>query len=142
MGFFAKSAQNASLIEKWAKSARWSLLVLPVFYLGTLPGNSLVAQTTLSDAERLFNATIVNVQTLNTIKAEVRMEVFVLGKEYTAKGTYEEQRLENPPPGDFQRSMYRLDLHFVTGTPMAPGSEPNRLIILCHPTSDREAGRL
>ena len=142
MGFFAKSVQNAPLPEKWMKSAPWSPLVLSTFFLGILLGNSTFSQTNSSDAERLFNEMLVKVRSLETIKAEVRMDVFVMGQEYTAKGTYEEQKLENPLPGDFQRSMYRLDLHFVTGVPTALGSEPNRLIILCHPTSDRETGRL
>ena len=69
------------------------------------------------------------------------MDVNVMGKEYTANGKYEEQRLANPPPGDFQRSMYRLDLNFMMAGPTKSGSEPNRLTIICHPVADREMGR-
>ena len=70
------------------------------------------------------------------------MDVYVLGKEHTARGKYEEQRLANPPPGDFQRSMYRLDLNFVMDAPTLPGVEPNRLTIVCYPKPEREMGRL
>ena len=140
MGFFAKSVQNTPLPENWAKSAQWGPLILSVLCLGVLLGNPVFAQTGSSNAERLFNAMLVHLQSLHIIEAGVRVEVFVMGKEYVARGKYEEQRLSNPPPGDFQRSMYRLTLNFDALT--FPSSEPNRLMIVCHPTSDRETGRL
>jgi len=142
MGFFAKSVQNAPLPGKWVKSSPWNPYALSAFCLGVLLGNSVFAQTNSVDAEQLFNAMLVNVQSLRTIEAEVRVEVFVMGKEHVAKGKYEEQRLENPPPGDFQRSMYRLYLYFASETPTTPGSERNSLTVICHPTSDRDVGRL
>ena len=158
MGFFAKSAQNAALPEKWRRVWGWkakkslpfqphspthSPFCLSAFCLGVLLCNSLFAQTEAgpSKAERLFNAMRVNVQLLQSIEAGIRMDVHVLGSEYSARGKYEEQRLANPPPGDFQRSMYRLDLNFVMGAPTIPGSEPNRMTIVCHPTPDRDKGR-
>jgi len=143
MRFFAKSAQNTRSREKWALLPHWKPPLLSAFCFGFLFSNSLVAQpgTDPSRAERLLNAVLVNVQTLRNIEAGVRMDVYVMGKEYTVRGKYEEQRLSNPPPGDFQRSMYRLDLNFVLDAPMDPNTEPNRLTMICHPLPDRESGR-
>ncbi len=164
MEFFGKSVQNDSLRKNRAKSACeprrtnelrpvvaekpravfWRCFLFSVFSLGILLEISFAAQTEekTSNAERLFNGMFANVQLLQSIEAGIRMDVAVLGKEYSVRGKYEEQRLQNPPPGDFQRSMYRLDLNFVMDSPSLPGTEPNRLTIVCHPTSDRDSGRL
>ena len=144
MGFFAKSAQNAPVRGKWVKSPPKCLFLLSACFPGIFLVSSLSAQTGASppSAERVFNAMLVNIQLLQRVEAGIRLDVYVMEKEYTARGKYEEQRLSHPPPSDFQRSMYRLDLNFVMDAPTVPGSEPNRMTIVCYPKPDREMGRL
>ncbi len=95
-----------------------------------------------SQAEQVFGAMLNGAHAFNTVDANLRMDIYIGDKEYSAKGKYQEQRLVSPPPGDFQRSMYRLELVFAMDVPSVPGSEPNRLTIVCHPVQDRESGRI
>jgi len=78
--------------------------------------------------------TLLSVQ---TIECDVRIETFVEGNEYTARGRYEEQTLLRTPPSPFLRSMYRLNINF-SNMPMESDPNPNRMTLLCHPSEDRE----
>jgi hypothetical protein len=77
-----------------------------------------------------------------TIESDMRISVFVDGIEYAARGRYEEQVAPNVKPGNFLRSMYRLDVNFLSDTPAAPGSEPNRMTIVCHLSNDLEKNQI
>ncbi|MDR1963624.1 MAG: hypothetical protein LBQ50_07575 [Planctomycetaceae bacterium] len=79
---------------------------------------------------------------LKTIESDIRMDVHVDGVEYSARGRYEEQALPKALAGNFLRSMYRLDIHFLTNIPTAPGSEPNRMTVVCHLSEDREQNQI
>jgi len=76
---------------------------------------------------------------VNTIECDLRIETFVDGKEYTARGRYEEQALPQTPPGQpppFLRSMHRLEINFPMHSSMASNTEPNRMTLVCHPAID------
>jgi hypothetical protein len=75
---------------------------------------------------------------VQTVECDLRIETFVDGKEYTARGRYEEQALPRTTPHPFLRSMYRLEINF----PMANDSEPNRMTLVCHPSEDRERNQI
>ncbi|MDR1270583.1 MAG: hypothetical protein LBK82_13760, partial [Planctomycetaceae bacterium] len=79
---------------------------------------------------------------LKTIESDIRMDVQVDGIEYSARGRYEEQALPKPLAGEFLRSMYRLDINFLTNVPAVPGSEPNRMTVVCHLSEDREQNQI
>lgn len=93
------------------------------------------------NGEDVLNNSITATRQLKTIECNMRVDVFVDGIEFSARGRYEEQAIPNAP-GEFQRSMYRLDLNFQMAPSSAPGSEPNRLTIVCHASPEREKGRL
>ena len=74
------------------------------------------------------------------IECEIRIETFVNGREYTARGRYEEQALPRSALSPFLRSKYRLDINFSMNSSAATDSEPNRnrMTLLCHPSDERE----
>lgn len=71
----------------------------------------------------------------------MRLDVVVDGIEFSARGRYVEQTLPRPV-SEYQRSMFRQDLNFLMDMPTAPGSEPNRMMIVCHASADYEKGRI
>jgi len=75
---------------------------------------------------------------VQTVECEIRIETFVDGKEYTARGRYEEQALLQSASSPFLRSMYRLDVYFSMNLPMAGDRGPNRMTLVCRPS---EGGR-
>jgi hypothetical protein len=79
---------------------------------------------------------------LKTVESDIRIDVQVDGIEYSARGRYEEQALPKPLAGEFLRSMYRLDINFLTNIPAVPGSEPNRMTVVCHLSEDREQNQI
>lgn len=76
-----------------------------------------------------------------TIECNMRLDVVVDNVEFSARGKYVEQVLPKPV-SDYQRSMFRQDLNFLMDMPATPGSEPNRLTIVCHASADYEKGRI
>ena len=72
--------------------------------------------------------------TANTIECDILLETYVDGKEYTARGRYEEQALPKNAPDSFLRSMYRLEINFPMNTSTANDSEPNRMTLVCSPS--------
>ena len=77
-----------------------------------------------------------------TIESDIRIETYVDGKEYTARGRYEEQSLSGVAPGTFLRSMYRLEIFFSMNSPVASGSGPNIMTLVCHPSEDRDRNQI
>ena len=71
---------------------------------------------------------------VQTVECDIRIETFVNGKEYSARGRYEEQALPRTDSSSFLRSMYRLDIYFSMNLPMASGAEPNRMTLVCRPS--------
>ena len=76
---------------------------------------------------------------MQNLECDLRIDVFVDGKAYAAKGRYAEQALPNARPNAFFRSVYRLDIDFSLALPSANAMEPNRMILVCH-TSDHGTG--
>ncbi|MDR0338318.1 MAG: hypothetical protein LBI18_14675 [Planctomycetaceae bacterium] len=91
---------------------------------------------------KYLQQSINRILTLKTIESDIRMDVRVDGVEYSARGRYEEQALPKPLAGEFLRSMYRLDINFLTNIPAVPGSEPNRMTVVCHLSEDREQNQI
>lgn len=71
-----------------------------------------------------------------TIESDIRIETFVDGREYIARGYYAEQALPRAAPHSFLRSVYRLDIHFAMNSSMPHHSEPNCLTLVCHASED------
>lgn len=71
----------------------------------------------------------------------MRLDVVVDGVAFSARGRYVEQALTHPI-SEFQRSMFRQDLNFLMDMPTTPGSEPNRMTIVCYASTDYEKGRI
>jgi len=78
---------------------------------------------------------------VNTIESDIRIETYVEGREYTARGRYEEQALPRIPgqPPPFLRSMHRLEIFFL---PVPGNPEPNRMTLVCRPGTDGERGQM
>lgn len=74
---------------------------------------------------------------LRTLECDIRIETYVDGKEYTARGRYEEQTLPKITPNMFLRSMYRLEIYFSMNSSQGKDAEPNRMTLVCHPSDDR-----
>jgi len=75
--------------------------------------------------------------TARTIECNIRIETYVDGKEYTAKGQYVEQVLPNVTPRSFFRSVYRLEItYFSMNAPMASDAELNQMTVVCHISED------
>jgi hypothetical protein len=74
-----------------------------------------------------------------TIECDMRIETFVDGKEYTAKGQYVEQVLPHATPNSFFRSVYRLEItYFSMNAPMASDAELNQMTLVCHISENGE----
>ncbi|MDR2757644.1 MAG: hypothetical protein LBC20_18290 [Planctomycetaceae bacterium] len=91
---------------------------------------------------KYLKQSIDRILSIKTIESDIRMNVYVDGIEYSARGRYEEQALPKPLAGEFLRSMYRLDINFLTNIPTTPGSEPNRMTVVCHLSEDREQNQI
>ncbi|MDR2441041.1 MAG: hypothetical protein LBE12_16900 [Planctomycetaceae bacterium] len=98
--------------------------------------------TTANRGEKYLKQSIDRILSIKTIESDIRMNVYVDGNEYSARGRYEEQAIPKPLAGEFLRSMYRLDINFLTNVPTAPGSEPNRMTVVCHLSEDREQNQI
>lgn len=77
-----------------------------------------------------------------TIEGDIRIETYVDGHEYIARGRYEEQVLPGALVGTFLRSMYRLEINFSMPPSNAADSEQNRMTLVCHPSEDREQNQI
>lgn len=93
----------------------------------------------IEDAESLIERSAERLASLKTIECNLRMDVWVDGIEFSARGRYEEQIVKHVAPNDFLRSMYRLDVNFLSDAPLAPGTDPNRMTIVCHISSEDRA---
>ncbi|MDR2115184.1 MAG: hypothetical protein LBP87_02260 [Planctomycetaceae bacterium] len=91
---------------------------------------------------KYLKQSIDRILSIKTIESDIRMDVYVDDVEYSARGRYEEQALPKPLAGEFLRSMYRLDINFLTNVPASPGSEPNRMTVVCHLSEDREQNQI
>jgi len=79
--------------------------------------------------------------TVNTIESDIRIETYVDGREYAARGRYEEQalpRIVGQPPL-FLRSMHRLEIFF---SPVAGNAEPNRMTLISRPGINGERSQV
>ena len=74
--------------------------------------------------------------TLRNVECEIRIETFVDGKEYAARGLYAEQALPQATQETFLRSVYRLDINFTMNSPTANEVAPNQMTLVCHATQD------
>ncbi|MDR0869934.1 MAG: hypothetical protein LBN39_03995 [Planctomycetaceae bacterium] len=106
-----------------------------------------LAQLAAAEENRLtgkfvLEQTIKSVAAIKTIESDIRMDVFVDGIEFSARGRYEEQAVPKPAATPFLRSMYRLDVNFLSDVPAAPGSERNRMTLVCHLDTDREKNQI
>jgi len=79
---------------------------------------------------------------LRNVECEIRMETFVDGQEYAARGHYSEQALPQAVREAFLRSVYRLDITFLTSTPVGALSAPNQLTLVCYASEDGQNHRI
>ena len=84
------------------------------------------------EGDRHIQNSLTRLLAAHTIEGDIRIETFVDGREYIARGRYEEQALPRVSQGTFLRSMYRLEITFLMNTPMAGNTEPNRMTLVCH----------
>jgi len=113
--------------------------------LGTLLTTLAVCSTALAQGagDRYVRDSLKTLLAVNTIECEIRIETFVDGRRYTARGRYEEQALprmvpEQPTP--FLRSMYRLDVFFPPNPSMANNAGSNRMTLVCRPGTNGGGG--
>ena len=92
--------------------------------------------------ESLIKRSVEMIGTLKTIECNLRMDVWVDNVEFSSRGRYEEQVAKYSQSDDFFRSMYRLDINFLTDQPLAPGSDPNRMTVVCHLSEDRQKSQI
>ncbi|MDR3199170.1 MAG: hypothetical protein LBU34_14985 [Planctomycetaceae bacterium] len=114
------------------------------FYIcqGLLGGVWAKDDTTADFGGNYLKQSIARLLSVKTLESDIRMDIYIDGVEYSARGRYEEQALPKPLAGEFLRSMYRLDINFLTNIPTAPGSEPNRMTVVCHLSEDREQSQI
>lgn len=90
----------------------------------------------------ILEQSIKSILLLKTIKTDIRMDIVVEGAEFSARGRYEEQIFPKAAAGSFLRSMYRLDVNFLSDVPVAPDSEPNRMTLVCHLDENRAKNQI
>lgn len=94
------------------------------------------------DAQGIIKRSVLTIKDLKTIECNLRMSVWVDDMEYLARGRYEEQAVLGVRNDDFLRSMYRLDINFISDVPLAPGTDPNRMTVVCHISRDRDKSQI
>ena len=106
--------------------------------LGTLFGIFAASEAALaqSGGDRHISDSLNMLLAVQTVECDIRIETIVNGKEYTARGRYEEQALPRPNLSSFFRSMYRLDINFSMNSPMFDNSEPNRMTLVCYSSEE------
>ena len=102
-------------------------------------GGNVVAQ---GDGDRYVQASLKRLLSWRTIECDLRMETMVSGKEYAARGHYNEQALLQASPDSFFRSQYRLEILFSMNPPTTADSEPNRLTLVCYASEDGEVHQI
>ena len=115
--------------------------------LGTLLLILAVHSTTAAQGEgdQYVSDSLKRLLTVNTVECDIRFEIFVDGREYTARGHYEEQTLPRTAPGQaipFLRSMYRLEIFFSMNSSMTGSAEPNRMTLVCRPKTNGESSQI
>lgn len=105
--------------------------------LGILTAGSVVHAQ--SEGNRHVQDSLKMLLAARTIECDMRIETFVDGKEYTAKGQYVEQVLPHATPNSFFRSVYRLEItYFSMNAPMASDAELNQMTLVCHISENGE----
>ena len=98
--------------------------------IGILTVNGIaLAQT---EGDQLMQNSLNMLLAMRNVECDIRTEIIVDGKIYTAKGHYAEQALPYVMPDAFFRSVYRLDIDFPMSVPGTNGAEPNRMTLVCH----------
>ena len=96
-------------------------------------GNAALAQ---GEGDRFVQDSLNSLRTLRSVECDIRLETFVDGREYAARGHYAEQVLPQAARDTFLRSVYRLDINFSMGSPTANAAGPNQLTLVCHASED------
>ena len=107
---------------------RKSFFVLGVFLCSLIPEGVACAQ---GEGDKYVQESLKALLAVRTVECDLRIETFVDGKEYTARGRYEEQALPQTTLSTFLRSMYRLNIYFSMNSPIAGVAEPNRMTLVC-----------
>ncbi len=93
-------------------------------------------------AQTMLDQSISAVKSHKTIECNIRMTVWVDGVEFASRGRYEEQAILAGTPGNFLRSMYRLDINSISDVALAPGTDPNRMTLVCHVAENRDNSQI
>jgi len=93
------------------------------------------------EGDKYIQASLTMLQAVRTIESDLRVETFVDGKEYSARGHYAEQALSRAAPNSFLRSVFRLEINFPMSS-AAHDAEPNRMTLVCHASEDGETHRV
>ncbi len=93
-------------------------------------------------AQNVLDQSIAAIQSHQTIECNLRMSVWVDGIEYASRGRYEEQAVSAGTPNNFLRSMYRLDINDISDVSLTPGTDPNRMTVVCHVAANRENSQI
>jgi len=97
-------------------------------------GNAVFAQ---GEGDQFVRNSLNSLLTLRNVECDIRLETFVEGREYAARGRYAEQVLPQAARQTFLRSVYRLDINFSMGSPPAAhAAGPNQLTLVCHASED------
>ncbi len=99
------------------------------------------AETPAEDAQNILNASVAAIKNLKTIECNLRMSVWVDGFEYASLGRYEEQEVYGKSAGDFLRSL-RGNINSLSDVTLAPGTDPNRMTLVCHISEDRDKSQI
>lgn len=78
---------------------------------------------------------------MRSLECDIRIKSLVDSNEYAAWGQYAEQMLPQTSPNSFVRSLYRLEINFLT-PPVNSGGEPNRMTLVCCASEDRKTYRV
>jgi hypothetical protein len=141
--FFRITVHCQKRDKKFSYIVYFIFLTLSIYFCQTTFSALFAKDDVASDlGGKYLNQSIERILTLKTIESDIRLDVYVDGIEHSARGRYEEQALPKPLAGEFLRSMYRLDVNFLTNVPATPGSEPNRMTVVCHLSEDREQNQI
>ena len=93
------------------------------------------------EGDKYMQASLKMLLEVRSVECEIRVETFVDGKEYTSRGNYAEQALQRATPNSFMRSVFRLEINFPMNS-AAHDTEPNRMTLVCHASTDGETHRV
>ncbi|MDR0520967.1 MAG: hypothetical protein LBH00_03830 [Planctomycetaceae bacterium] len=94
------------------------------------------------DGDRFIADSLKMLSAVRTVECDLLIDTVANSKEYSARGSYQEQVLPNTAGNAFLRSMYRLEIYFSMALSAARDADPNRMTLVCHPSEDREKNRI